>query len=378
MNKFVFMHKNTPVANISIQKDENGNGYLHVESIINRNELPYGLKNENLERMSISMTWWNNSRCIPMGRPNYDKLLDSLGVANTSEIVPYSYMCSLTDCYWFKQSGSHISWEDVNFRDNGFASNLYKHLFYNYSGEPVNNLNSPDITTDGAIPKMWIEKDGEFYLVKSSLGKVPMDVYNEIIANEILKQMEIPHVEYFIGEFDNIKASVCPCFIKSDTYEFVQAENLVSDGYYNTPNDYLNAMREFGFKSDIDAMILIDMIIGNVDRHARNYGQIIDTNTQGIICAAPIFDNGGCDLLHDVSRTKYKPTGLTFAETLKTLSEETLSLSNKIDLECLGKFIDSFQIDEQNKIRIKENLNNRISHIIELSRGIDYDFDRER
>ena len=378
MKTFILMHKNNPVANVSIQKDEMGNGCLCVDSIINRKELPYGLKSISPEQMDISMTWWNNTRCIPLGRPNYDKILNSLGLSNAVELIPYSYMCSLTDNYWFKPSNSHVRWENVNFRDNGFDSNLYRCLFFGEDGTRINNLNSPDIPTDGAMPKMWVERDGEFYLVKKSTDVPPMEVYNEVLASAILEQLGIPHVEYTLENINGEDVSVCPCFIKSDDCEFVQFANLMSDGYYNSPDEYFETMAKFGFQNDMDSMIFVDMVIGNIDRHTRNYGQIIDSVTQRVMGPAPIFDNGGCTFLHDVSNRDYKPTELSFEETTKSLSCEVLAWAERIDLDSLGSLIDSFAISEQDKATMKNNLNSRVEHMIELSRGIEYDIDRDR
>lgn len=376
MHKFTLMHQNNPVAHISLQKDSVGRGYLHVDNIINTKELPYGLKNEKADRMSMSMTWWNNTRCIPLGRPNYEKMLSHMGLTNSSELLPYTYMCSLTDCYWFKPFDSYVAWEDVNFRDNGFSSNLYRYLFYDENNIRINTLNSPDLTTDGALPKMWIERDDTFYLVKSSMTRPPIDVYNEIIANEILNQLNLAHTPYFLEEINGITASVCPCFIQDNTTEFVQAESLILDGYYDSPNNYLNTMRHFGYQNEIDSMILTDMIIGNIDRHSRNYGQIIDTATQKVMGAAPIFDNGGCTFLSDVSQLIYKPTNKTFEETTLMLNNDICARAECIDLQAVFNLVDSFPLSIQNKSDIKSNLDNRVSHIIELSRGIDHDFDR--
>ena len=378
MNSFLLMHQNREVAKISIAKDVNGNGYLHVDRVIDEFELPYGVKSADEMEIDDLLTRWNDSRTIPLGRPNYTKILESLGAKNNSELVPMCFMCSLTDCYWFKPEGLNLTWSNVNFRDNGFNSNLYKHLFFDDHNEPINNLHSPDLTTDGALPKIWEQYCGDFYLLKSSLGNMPMDVYNEIIANAVFEQLGIEHVEYTLRNLETCNASACKCFIESNDLEFVPAENLLLDGYYRSTADYLETMKSFGYQDSVNAMILGDMIIGNVDRHARNYGQIVDAQTQNIVRLAPIFDHGGCDLIHDISFQNYKPTQTTFAKTLEGLDKETLALVKNIDTKAIAELVNNLPIDDSRKRTIMHNLNARIEKVLELERGQEYDFGREQ
>ena len=378
MEMFTLMHKNSPIATIQIKQDANGNGYLHVDKILHEEHLPYGAKNSTGDRLDMMLTWWNDSRCIPLGRPNYDSILDLVHGQTTSDLVPYSYMCSLTDCYWFRPEGLDVRWEDINFRKNGFSSEVYKRLFFDNMNEPITNLNSPDITTNGALPKMWYEKDGEFFLVKSSKTQYPMDVYNEIIASEVFRQIGAEYVKYNYDTYANIEASVCKCFIDNDNIEFVSAEDLILDGYYDGPTDYLSAMKNFGHSNSVNMMILGDMIIGNIDRHERNYGQIISSNDQSVIKSGPIFDNGGSDMLRCVDKYIYKPTNKTFDETMQLLDSETLLLAEKIDLTKIRMLMDSMPMQETTKQCILENLNNRIERALEIGRGKEHDFDREQ
>jgi hypothetical protein len=363
----------------TIEKDSNGIGFIHVENVLNPNMMPYGARYSQSHEIDDDITRWNDSRCIPLGRPNYIKLLEILNASSTSELIPSTYMCSLTDCYWFKPSNSNLLWGDVNFRDNGFDSTLYKHLFYGDNSEPLNNLHSPDLTTNGAIPKMWEStSDGNFVLLKSSLGKIPMDVYNEVIADAILSELRANHVRYRVENRDGIDYSACKCFIHSNDEEFVPAENFLFDGCYNSTSQFLEHMREIGFERNVDEMILADAIIGNTDRHAGNYGVVLDSDTQFISRFAPLFDHGGCELFKELGMIKYKPTNKTFDETLQDLDPEILALAKRIDMSTIEKTIRALPIDEPKKNAIVYRLNERVDKIIDLSRGIDYDLDRRR
>ena len=147
---FQLMHKNDVVAIVDVSSAE-----LTAQKILNTELLPYGTRRfQDINEISDLLTAWNDARCIPFGRINYRNLKEYYNISNSTEWIALSYMCSLTDCYWFKVVGNDIQWENVNFHQNGFDSDLYKRLFFEDDGYIVNNLNSPDLTTDGVLPKM--------------------------------------------------------------------------------------------------------------------------------------------------------------------------------------------------------------------------------
>ena len=143
------MHKNDSVAMVEI--NENG---IKVNNIIKQDLMPFGIIEADDYDIHEQLTSWNGNRCIPLGRPNYKCIVEKYNIKQASDWIAKSHMCSLTDCYWFKGTDSFVTWEDVNFHQNGFSSNLYRTLFFNEDGTVINNFNSPDVTTDGAEPKM--------------------------------------------------------------------------------------------------------------------------------------------------------------------------------------------------------------------------------
>lgn len=376
MNKFHLMHKNDIVGTVTIQKDEYNKGYLHIENIIDSTILPIGTRDKE-EDIDKQVTAWNDSRSIPLGRPNYLDFLNDIGANNNSELIPYCFMCSLTDCYWFKPDNSDIKWEDVNFYQNGFSSNLYKRLFFNDKNEPINNLNSPDITCDGALPKMWQEENGHFVLIKGKTSGFPMDACYEVIADFIFGEIQAEHVYYELREIDNQIYSACECFIHSDDEEFVPIENLMSDCRCYSQADFLPILVELGFKEAIDKMILGDAILGNIDRHARNYGVIIDSNTQQIKRFAPLFDHNICALINNHGMLTYQPTKQSFNKTLPMLGTETLTLAKNIDMNTLNALVRSLPIEPNLQDRMFNQLQSRISKISELVKEKEYEFERK-
>ena len=377
MNKFHLMHKNDIVANLTIKNDIQGKGYLHVIEVLNKEILPIGTRNTQID-LDQQITGWNDSRCIPLGRPRYSDILEKFKVSTNSELLPYCYMCSLTDCYWFKPENSTVTWEDVNFHQNRFSSNLYKHLFYGELDEPINHLNSADITTDGALPKMWQDVNNSFVLIKGKLNGNPIDACYEIIADAIFNDLQIEHVSYELIEIDGQIYSACECFICSDQEEFVPIDNLMSDYGYTYQTEIIPRLIEMGFKNEIDKMMLGDAILGNLDRHARNYGVIIDSDTQETKRFAPLFDHNICCLLNNHGFLIYQPTRETFNKTIPKINSDVLSLAENIDLNTVRSIVNSLPLDDNLKIRMINQLESRIEKIIELSRGQEHDFDRKQ
>ena len=334
------MRKNKEVAVIGIIHKDFG-GYIHCEEILDKYALPYGTK--NAANIDNALTYWNDSRCIPLGRPNYDKVLAAFSAKNSNDLIPFAHMASLTDNYWFKKDNSNISWEDISFRHNGKCSDLYKTMIFDVKESVNGKLGTPDLTTDGAIPKFWARRDDNFVLLKSSMGNMPMDVLNEVIASEILTQLNILHVSYSVTDVNGIYFSECPCFITSDKYEFVPTNNLLMDNFYATTNDYLDTMCKFGFMRQVEEMKLCDMLIGNTDRHAKNYGQIVDSDTHRVLCLAPLFDQGSCNFYLQTlnKRQIYRPTNMTFLETAERLNDRVREYLNRLDFnrinDCLSK-----------------------------------------
>ena len=138
------------------------------------------------------------------------------------------------------------------------------------------------------------------------------------------------------------------------------------DGYYSSISEYLETMRSFGFSNQVDSMLLIDYLIGNVDRHARNHGQMIDSETQQIIKLAPLFDHGGCDFFNDVGGIPYTPTKISFDDTVKLLSKDVIAKLRVVDLHKIEALLCQFPIEESYKTRFLDILTKRVNKTLAL------------
>ena len=182
----MLMHKNDEVAILNGE-----NGYIKgVGEIINENLLPVGILTEPLLINNTFFNWFNN-RAVPTARMNLDRLSTITGKTIT-DMQARSLNVSLNDCYWVNDN-LNLRWEDVDFHRNGFKNDFFDAVYFDGR---VNDFNTPDITTNGVLKKAWINKDEIPYLIKDSLGEIPLQSANEVIACRIASKMGIEHASY--------------------------------------------------------------------------------------------------------------------------------------------------------------------------------------
>ena len=105
-------------------------------------------------------------------------------------------------------------------------------------------------------------------------------------------------------------------------YSFIHAEEIYQYCAHNQLN-FQDFILEIA-KEDVLKMCIIDYIIGNPDRHLRNWGFIQDDSTGNLIGLAPLFD-------HDRSFEETdEMKSLIFPE--KTMKEIALEAAKIIDI----------------------------------------------
>lgn len=289
------MHKDIEVASFTF--NDSLINFSNI-TVYNQKHMPIGTQNPRGNDISSALKKWLKNRCIPNDRPNVGELLSVLHINDILELLMMDcHFCSLTDCYWFKSVDDNKIWNDVNFFSNGFNSNLGEILFFKDFSQSINNLHSPDITTNGALPKFWYKDNEEgFCLLKdgfreNQIVSQKQEVVAEIFAYELFKKYNIKATPYFFVEIENCLCSSCPNFIKNDSMEFVSMENVSQDLGGSKKMAY-NKFCELGLKEKMDEIVILDFLNGNGDRHHNNIGYIRDPNTLEIVGLAPCFDNG--------------------------------------------------------------------------------------
>ena len=249
-----------------------------------RRFLPLEMKGETTDE---ALWRWLTRRTVPKHRHYIQMMLGNIGITrmNTHDIIEMCKGLSLNDVYWVVPDGFRGSWKDYNLYDNTFSKTLAVMAFTGgFRGEfnPAREeTTSPEFTTNGMLAKCWRRRDEGVFLYKGGTegaANAGFEPYSEFYAAQIAEAMGLDHVAYGLEKFKGRLCSTCPLFT-SDKYGYVPAGRVVS-------RDEALADPRF---ADI---FFFDAVIFNTDRHMGNFGYLVDNDTNEIVGAAPVFDNG--------------------------------------------------------------------------------------
>ncbi|MBR5821213.1 MAG: hypothetical protein IKY68_08180, partial [Alistipes sp.] len=241
---------------------------------------------------------------------------ENLKLDSTLELAERNFGLSLSDRYWIDDVDAPQRWEDINFFDNDFSDDLGILTLGQDSSASMErpdyahvNLTSPSSTVGGDLRKKWKIIDGTRVLVKSGVGFVNQEPYNEVVATELHRRLLEPgtFTEYYLLEEDRRVYSACNNMLRDDE-ELVSAYDLIRRRKQsNNESDlmfYVRCCEELGIPhvmDDLARMFACDYVLANRDRHWRNFGVIRNVETLRGTRLAPIFDTGAC-LWSDVPR----------------------------------------------------------------------------
>jgi hypothetical protein len=261
---------------------------------IDKDRLPFKLK----ARPEIEHDWllqqWMLHRIIPDNRQELGRLYLELG-PDRMQMSLNSYGQSLADSFWFKKVNDPTKFSEINYRTHGFSYDVGNYMIHHRND--ITCTNSPDLTTNGRLKKVWRIRDRKRYLLKFGSAPYYEEPFNEVASSAIMGKIGLlPYVPYhldFIG-----KEPVCYCkdFL-NDGEEFIPASDLCPahtdvqqvDAVLKEKCSSLNIP---GYQDFFLKMRLFDYIIGNPDRHLGNFGFIWNSEHMAFTGPAPIFDNG--------------------------------------------------------------------------------------
>ena len=115
---------------------------------------------------SLDFTAWLESRAIDSHRTNSRLLKKALRLSNKDDAntVLAVNAVTITDNYWFKESGSDLTWENVRFKEN-FFDNLALCGDFESFNQPVSR--TPELTNIGSFEKCWRLIDNKWWLYKT-------------------------------------------------------------------------------------------------------------------------------------------------------------------------------------------------------------------
>lgn len=296
METYYLMLENEPVLYINLSDNET--------KIINKRLLPYSIREKLAEpktadykayykAMTDNMTVikdYASSRLISQDRDSFKSIYNAFGLSQSTSISNRFDIClackgiSMTDSYWFRRADSSDTWSDIK---NSLAYitdiALMGDLPVSAAAPPC-----PELTTKGLFRKAWIMENNVPYLLKSDRAKDHINTQMEILSSKILDCTDIPHVRYEKTDHKGLAVSKCPNFVNNGT-SFVEAQEVISY-CRDTDIDFVDfALTRFG--KNFANIAVIDYILQNPDRHAQNYGFIMDNGTGELCAVAPLFDH---------------------------------------------------------------------------------------
>ena len=312
---YTLYHKNIKILDFSTEK----NNIKDILKIHNYEHIPVGIFNKanSSDKNILNFEKWWKTRSIPASRQNIKEALEILGIISLESLVTKSFGLSLSDHYWAKPVDENITWEKINFFQNDFSEDVGKALFGNLNVNEQSQISliSPDNTSDGWLKKKWIIKNNQRLLVKSGSGLEQQEPFNEVLASEICKRLNINHVSYTVFEQDWAFYSLCPDFVNTEK-EFVPANRIFNlteytgglwDKYEHfKTNCTLAGISDYSkIEEDLCKMLILDFIIANTDRHFGNFGFLRNPDTLEWIGLAPVFDSGS-SLFYKMPTTQLK------------------------------------------------------------------------
>ena len=235
-----------------------------------------------IDSLRYSLEDWLVSRSAPVGRHFMRNLMDSLGLNINSpdysrRALEFGKGLSLNDVYWVVPDDFCGTWAEFNLYDNPFSEAMAEIAFTGHGRfDPRKASTSPEMTTNGMLPKCWVREDDGIYLYKGAMKG--LEPYSEFHAAQVAESLGFKHVKYDLAKYKGRLCSKCKLFT-SDRYGYLPASRLPDRDTILGDSRFLE-------------MFLFDAVIFNVDRHLGNFGYLIDNNTNEIIDVAPIFDNG--------------------------------------------------------------------------------------
>lgn len=274
--------------------DESRARFVDITALYDVDRAPFGIVSQRGKRTSPDALkrWWEH-RCIPRSRDGLETKLQQLGIERLIDLPFRSLGLSLSDQYWVQPASSDARWRDVSFFVNDFAETDVIGKWLDEVG-----LDSPANTSEGELSKKWVCRKGSRVLLKGG-GLLDQEPYNEVVATALYRRLLEPdeYVPYTIETSDAGAASICEVFV-SEEEEYIPAyyvkQLLRQPNHHNDLQHYLDCCEHLGVvnaKTMLEKMIVCDDILGNYDRHWRNFGIIRNVETLRYR-VAPLFDTG--------------------------------------------------------------------------------------
>ena len=134
------------------------------------------------ESLEERLLQWLNRRTAPMGRHFIRDLMAALGLNMRDpdfhrKALALSKGLSLNDVHWVVPDGFGASWDECNLYSNAFSKSMAEIAFSGHgSRSPGEVTTSPEMTTNGMLPKCWRRIKERLGLIQGFLQKRVEDI----------------------------------------------------------------------------------------------------------------------------------------------------------------------------------------------------------
>ena len=278
---YTLINKETPLCDFIIE----GEGELELCKMVKEyNSLPFWCE---------PLSTWVSNRSAAKHRTHVNKILEMCGGKTKSGFIALTHCLSLTDTLWVKSNRENVAWKDVNLYENKFDEVISK---LSFDGNGLFGIQmsttSPELTTDGAYDKCWLnEKDGIHLIKTGSDGarNTGLEPYGEVLASQVFEKMCKNSVKYTLKRYNKRVVSDCKLFTSQD-FGYKPISIFLKSGVKYGLAETLEIYREFNCEDDFKRMIVADCITLNSDRHFGNFGFLVNNATFERISLNPCFD----------------------------------------------------------------------------------------
>lgn len=333
----------------------------------------------DLELSNKGIEKWLKKRLIPKNRAFVHEILKTLGLSHndTKGIVDVCKGLSLNDSYWIVPESFTGKFVDYNLYENKFARVLSLVAYTGIPGGKTPFTTSPELTTNGALPKAWRVYKNKICLFKAGsegAANTGNEPYSEFYAYQIAKSMNLNAIPYDLAIWKKKLSSYCELFTDINT-SFIPIGRIVTEGGLKAVLEYYQSLGD-EFYQEISSMLVFDALVFNDDRHFGNFGLLRDNHSGEIIKPAPIFDNGVSlfnyampDDFKDLvvySKDRKSASGADHLEIAKTV----MGKKQKEQLRHLFgfKFIkhSSYNLPQQRLNSLEKFINQRLKELIQI------------
>ncbi len=275
---YTLINKETPLCDFIID----GEGELEFCKIVKQySPLPFWCND---------IDSWCASRSSAKHREHVNKILEMCGGKTKSGFIALTHCLSLTDTLWVKSSRENVSWKDLNLYENHFDAVISKLSFDGTGLFGIQmSTTSPELTTDGAYDKCWLNEEDGIHLIKTGSDgarNTGLEPYGEVLASQVFEKI-CKSVKYTLRRYDGKVVSDCELFTSADfgyrPIALFYKEKL-------TLPRLIEIYREFNSEDEFRRMIVADCITLNCDRHFGNFGFFVNNETFERTVLNPCFD----------------------------------------------------------------------------------------